>query len=126
MEAIEACGAAVASAEGEAKAAGDRAQAGSLTLTARETELAGRIGELRRLRAELHGRVDRELAELYERIASRKRPAVVVVSREICTGCRVDIPPQTFVEILGRRRVVCCGRCQRILIHAEVASGARL
>jgi predicted nucleic acid-binding Zn-ribbon protein len=119
MEAIEACGAAAAAAEGEAKAAADRAQAGALTLAARESELSGRIGELREARAELRGRVDRDLAELYDRVAARKRPAVVVVSRAICTGCRVDIPPQTFVDLLGRKRVVVCGRCQRILIHAE-------
>ena len=41
------------------------------------------------------------------------------MTREICTGCRVDIPPQRFVEILSHERVVTCGRCQRILIHAE-------
>jgi predicted nucleic acid-binding Zn-ribbon protein len=120
MESIEACGAALAAAEGEAKAAGERAQVGTRTLAAREAELGARIAELRALRAEARGRVDRDLIELYERIAARKRPAVVTVTREICTGCRVDIPPQRFVEILGRERVVTCGRCQRILILAEV------
>jgi len=119
MEAIEVSGAAVAAAEGEAKAAGERAQVGASTLAARETELGGRIAELRERRAEARGGVKRDLIELYERIAARKRPAVVTVTREICTGCRVDIPPQQFVEILSRERVVICGRCQRILIHAE-------
>jgi predicted nucleic acid-binding Zn-ribbon protein len=119
MEAIESCGAAVSAAEGEAKASGERAQTGARTLAARETELAGRIVELRERRAEARGRVERDLVELYERIAVRKRPAVVTVTREICTGCRVDIPPQRFVELQGRERVVTCGRCQRILILAE-------
>jgi predicted nucleic acid-binding Zn-ribbon protein len=119
MEAIESCGAAVAAAEGEAKSSGELAQAGARTLAARETELAGRIAGLRERRAEARGQVERDLVELYERIAARKRPAVVTVTREICTGCRVDIPPQRFVEILGRKRVVTCERCQRILILAE-------
>src|SRR5262245_570067 len=119
MEGIEACGAAVAAAEAEAKAAGERAQAGTRTLAARESELGARIAALRERRAEARGKVERDLIELYERIAARKRPAVVTVTREICTGCRVDIPPQRFVEILSHQRVVTCGRCQRILIHAE-------
>src|SRR5262245_45260009 len=118
MEAIESSGAAVAAAEGEAKASGERAQAGMRTLAAREAELDGRIAELRGRRAEARGRIERDLVELYERISSRKRPAVVTVTREICTGCRVDIPPQRFVEILSRERVVTCGRCQRILVLA--------
>jgi len=116
MEAIESSGAAVAAAEGEAKAAGERAQVGMRTLAAREAELDGRIAELRGHRAEARGRIERDLVELYERISARKRPAVVTVTREICTGCRVDIPPQRFVEILSRERVVTCGRCQRILV----------
>jgi hypothetical protein len=119
MEAIETCGAAAAAAEAEAKGAGERAQAGARALAARETELVARIGELRQLRGEVRGRVERDLAELYDRVAARRRPAVVTVSSEICTGCRVDIPPQAYVEILSRNRVVVCGRCQRILIHAE-------
>ncbi len=119
MEAIETCGAAVAVAEGEAKASGERALVGARTLAARETELAGGIAELRGRRAGACERVERDHVELYERIASRKRPAVVIVTREICTGCRVDIPPQRFVELLGRERLVTCGRCQRILILAE-------
>jgi predicted nucleic acid-binding Zn-ribbon protein len=119
MEAIEACSATVATAEGEAKASGERAEVGARALTAREAELGGRIAGLRERRAEARARVERELIELYERIAARKRPAVVTVTREICTGCRVDIPPQRFVEILSRKRVVTCGRCQRILILAE-------
>lgn len=118
MEAIEACHAALAAAEGEAKAAGERATSGARAIAARESELAGRIGELRERRAEVRGRVERDLAELYERIAARKRPAVVLVTREICTGCRVGISPQTYVDLIGRARVVTCGRCQRILILA--------
>jgi predicted nucleic acid-binding Zn-ribbon protein len=119
MEAIERCAGTVAAAEDEAKTSSERAAAGGRTLAAREAELDARLAELRGRRAEARGRVERDLIELYERIAARKRPAVVTVTKEICPGCRVDIPPQRFVEILSRARVVTCGRCQRILIHAD-------
>jgi hypothetical protein len=119
MEAIEAHSAALAAGEREAKAARERADAGGHALASRERELAGRIAELHGRRAELRGRVDAQLADLYERIAARRRPAVVTITGEICAGCRVDIPPQSYIEILRSERVVTCGRCQRILVHAE-------
>jgi hypothetical protein len=61
--------------------------------------------------------IPREIAELYDRIATRRRPAVVTITREICAGCRVDIPPQTYIELRRREKIVCCGRCQRILLY---------
>jgi hypothetical protein len=91
---------------------------GARATAARESELGARIGELRARRPGVRGGVERDLAELYERIATRRRPAVALVTREICTGCRVDIPPQTYVDLLAGSRVVTCGRCQRILVHA--------
>ena len=119
MEAIEACTRAVAAAEAAAKGARERAASEDRALTIRERALAARIEELRALRVELRGQVDRSLIELYERVAARKRPAVVTVTRGICTGCRVDIPPQTVVDLQSRAQVVTCARCHRILVLAE-------
>ena len=118
MEATQAGAEATAAAEAALKAAGEREVAEDRSLAAREAELTARIAELRAGRAELRGQVERSLAELYERIALRRRPAVVQVTRGICTGCRVDIPPQTFVDLQSRKRVVTCERCQRILVLA--------
>jgi predicted nucleic acid-binding Zn-ribbon protein len=119
MEAAQVCAEASATAQAEAKAAGERAETGERSLLAREGELAGRIEALAAQRALAREQVERSLAELYERIATRKRPAVVIVTRGICTGCRVDIPPQIFVDLQSRKRVVTCERCQRILVLAE-------
>ena len=106
MEATQVCGAVAATAEAEAKAARERAETGDRSLSAREGELTARIALLRERRIGARGQVERSLAELYERIAARKRPAVVTVTRGICTGCRVDIPPQTWVaSIASRMRV---------------------
>ena len=86
---------------------------------AREGELASRIAVLRERRSDAKGQVERGLAELYERIALRKRPAVVAVTRGMCTGCRVDIPPQAVVDLQAHKRIVTCERCQRILVPAD-------
>jgi len=119
MEEAQACAEASEAAETDAKAAGERSVVEDRALATREGELAGRIAELRGQRAQAKGQVERSLAELYERIAARKRPAIVQVTRGICTGCRVDLPPQTFVNLQSRKRVVTCERCQRILVLAE-------
>jgi len=119
MEAVQAAVDATAAAEAEAKAARERTEAGERALLARESELGARIEALRSQRTALRQGVERSLAELYEKIATRKRPAIVVVTRSICNGCRVDIPPQTFLDLQSRKRVVTCERCQRILVLAE-------
>lgn len=119
MERIEACGEAVTLADAEARAARERAEAEDRSLSRREGELVARIAELRNSREAVRGQVERNLAELYERIAARRRPAVVTVTRGICTGCRVDIPPQAVIDLQAGKRVVTCERCQRILVPAK-------
>ncbi len=119
MEAAQVCAEVTAAAEAAAKAARERAETGARSLLAREGELTARIEVLRAERVPARAKVERSLAELYERIATRKRPAVVIVTRPICTGCRVDIPPQIFVDLQSRKRVVTCERCLRILVLAE-------
>jgi predicted nucleic acid-binding Zn-ribbon protein len=117
MEAIEARSEAAAAAEAALKLVQERAVGGCHALDSRESELDARIGALRVRRGDVRSGVPRELAELYDRIAKRRRPAVVTITREICVGCRVDIPPQTLLELRRRERIVCCGRCQRILVY---------
>lgn len=119
MEAIEACAAEVSAAEAAAKGARERAESEERALAVREGELALRIAALRERRGEAKGQIERGLVELYERVAVRKRPAVVIVTRGMCTGCRVDIPPQSVVDLQSRKRVVTCERCQRILVPAD-------
>jgi predicted nucleic acid-binding Zn-ribbon protein len=123
MEAVATSGAALAEAERSAKSAGERSGASAQALEARERELAARIATLRERRAEARALVDAELAALYDRVAARRRPAVVMITTTMCTGCRVDIPPQRYIELKRRNAVVTCQRCQRILVHVE---GARV
>ena len=117
MEAIETRSEAAAAAEAAVKVAQERGAAGRHALETRESELDARIGALREQRSAVRSGVPREVAELYDRIATRRRPAVVTITREICAGCRVDIPPQTYIELRRGERIVTCGRCQRILLY---------
>jgi predicted nucleic acid-binding Zn-ribbon protein len=75
-------------------------------------------------RSEEEGRaLDAELIEPYEKVASRRRPAVVRVGEEICGGCRVHLPPQLQIELIRGERLITCSNCERILVPA--APGAK-
>jgi predicted nucleic acid-binding Zn-ribbon protein len=76
---------------------------------------------LRAARARVVAASDAKLIELYEKIATRRRPVVVRVRGTLCLGCRVDIPAQLCIEIQRAARVITCGNCQRILLGSERA-----
>lgn len=123
MEAIEAAKAIVAEAEREAGATRGRLAEDERALAAREKELEARIGALREERGGIVVDIDAELIKRYEKIVARRRPALVVVTGEMCSGCRLDIPAQNFIEILRAERIVTCGQCNRILVHEEKLMG---
>ncbi len=117
MEKIEEASAAQRRAEDGATEVYKRIEVEEKACDERERALAARIAELDGARSETTARVPAELLEQYEKIATRRRPAVVKVNAEICSGCRVDIPPQLFVELIRGQALIQCGNCHRILIH---------
>lgn len=110
---------AVEAAEAAARAAAKRFADLGAHLEARAAELAKEVERLRGARAEIAPQVDDELRAHYERVAARRRPALVPVSGEICPGCRVGIPPQILVDLISGERVAACESCKRILVHAS-------
>jgi len=119
MEAIEEARSEADRAASRAQAARARADEDESALEAREKALEERIAALQRERAGLADGVDATLLARYARIASRRRPAVAVVERETCMGCRVGIPPQAVLELRRAESLITCGHCQRILILEE-------
>jgi predicted nucleic acid-binding Zn-ribbon protein len=116
MDAIEARGRAPAAADEDAEKVLGRVAADEKALHAREHELAALIAELREARETCRESVAAELLEQYDKIASRRRPAVVHVREELCLGCRVNIPPQLKIELLRGQHLITCSNCNRILV----------
>ncbi len=59
----------------------------------------------------------REVVDRYRLIRSRRGGLAVVEARdEACTACFMRIPPQLYIEVIRRSRVVQCPNCHRILI----------
>ncbi len=117
MEGIDAATREIAAAEEQAKATLAQVEAEAEVLDKREAELASRLDTRRAERCSVSGRLDAKLVEQYEKIVARRRPAVVRITQEICLGCRVNIPPQLYIEILRCESLLTCSNCQRILIH---------
>jgi predicted nucleic acid-binding Zn-ribbon protein len=124
MEGIETAKAAVAAAQERVDRTLREVEAEEQACDAQEKDLAGRIAALETERGERLAGLDRSVATRYDKVASRRTPAVVVVTRETCEGCSVGIPPQAFIEMLKGESLIVCGTCQRILIHQDKVPGA--
>jgi len=119
MDAIERARGQLAEVEKQVVETRSRLEAERSAFDARDAECTSEIERLQTLRSEVGPGVGRELLAHYERIAKRRRPAVILVKEERCEGCRVGIPPQSFIEIIRMEAIVTCGNCARILVHAE-------
>jgi predicted nucleic acid-binding Zn-ribbon protein len=117
MEAIETASASVAEAEAEAAVIREQAAIEEKALDEREKVLEAEVARMRAERDALCGRIESGVLSQYTRVASRRRPAVVRISHEMCLGCRVNIPPQNYIDILKAERIITCGNCHRILIQ---------
>jgi len=58
-----------------------------------------------------------EVVDRYRLIRSRRGGVAVVQARdEACTACYMRIPPQMYLEVIRRTRVLQCPNCHRILV----------
>ncbi len=120
MEAIAEARRGLAEAEAAAAGVGQRVDAEGQRLAARGDELGKESERLRAARDAAAAELDSSTLARYERVAARRRPAVAIVSKELCSGCRVGIPPQDYVDLISAARVVSCGSCKRVLVHETV------
>lgn len=111
---------ALTAAEGQARATGARVDEELARIEARETELAkdrDRLGAARDQAADV---LDPDARGRYERVVERRRPGVAIISKEVCSGCRVGIPPQDFVELISATSILQCRTCKRLLVHRDM------
>jgi predicted nucleic acid-binding Zn-ribbon protein len=119
MEGIEACRAELERARAGARGIEERSAQHERGFAEREKALDEKLGNLRRDREGLVAGVDAAQLARYDRIATRRRPAVALVVKGSCVGCHVTIPPQTILELRRSEGLRTCGNCQRILVLAE-------
>ena len=72
-------------------------------------------------RAEVAKGIDRDLLRRYDTIRKKRMPAMVaVVAPGTCTGCRMNIRPQMYNQLVASRGVDVCPSCSRLVYAAEV------
>lgn len=84
-----------------------------------ESKIKAIESELQQLeadRATLAAQVDEEILERYERLfASKGDAAIVALEHEVCMGCHMKVTTQTAVRVKGRKEIVGCEQCGRVL-----------
>ena len=111
-------------------------------ITAKETNLKGKKGELEKIIAETdkeekhykkleeaaRNSVDERLLLSYDRIRNNYRNglAVVPVERDSCGGCFNAIPPQKQSEIKQRKKIIVCENCGRILVDDDLENSVEV
>jgi uncharacterized protein len=119
MEGIETARAGLERARSAAKGLEERAAQQERSFAEREQSLDQTLGNLRRDRTGLAGGVEAPLLQRYDRIATRRRPAVALADKGMCKGCHVSLPPQLLLELSRGMGLHTCGNCQRILVLSE-------
>jgi len=75
----------------------------------------------------VHKDLPKDVAARYERVLERRDGvAVVAVVQGRCTGCRMALPPQTWVKIQLGKELFQCSTCQRFLYYTVQASAASM
>jgi len=96
-------------------------------LQSQEESSKTRIAELEELRAgllngreELVAKVPKMVVKRYERLRTSIPNVVLVLKDGNCTGCRMALPPQLYIELQRAEELHQCPHCQRIIIHKSV------
>lgn len=90
-------------------------------LRAKLGEVEAQAREVSERRDEAAKGVERELLRRYDTIRKKRLPAMVpVVAPGTCTGCRMNLRPQMYNQLVASRGVDVCPSCSRIVYAAEV------
>ncbi len=71
--------------------------------------------ELLKERSQAKSGIDPKVMVTYDRLLQHKGSAMVAVINEVCQGCYMHIPPQTYEEIKKKEKIYYCSNCHRML-----------
>lgn len=95
----------------------DAEQAG---LDASIEEARARRVDLEKQRSMCGSDVPRPILDRYEFIQRRlPHPVIVPVTNAVCDGCRISIPPQTYIELQSGNKILNCPNCRRLIYWSE-------
>ena len=120
MDSAEKMKAAIADAERENVAVKAQAQQQAANLDAKAEAIQEQLRQIEADRGALAAEVDEDLLDTYDHLFTSKGDnAVVAREHEVCMGCHMKLTTQTAGRVKGKREVVHCEQCGRILYFAE-------
>ena len=120
MEGAEKMKATIAEAEKENTTVKAHVQQQAANLDAKAAAIVEQLKQIEADRAKLAEAVEEDLLETYDHLfASKGDNAVVALEHDVCMGCHMKLTTQTSVRVKGRREVVHCEQCGRILYWSE-------
>ncbi len=96
--------------------------AASKTIKTAATKLENKKKKIIKARNSQAKKVNEKFLKRYEDLKERRNGlAVASVTRGVCQGCNMNIPPQMFNELLKEDAILSCPTCNRMMYHkAEV------
>ena len=120
MDGAEKMKATIAEAESENTTAKAYVAQQVANLDAKAKAIVEQLKQIEDDRTKLAGAIDEDLLDTYDRLFSSKGDnAVVALEHDVCMGCHMKLTTQTSVRVRGRREVVHCEQCGRILYWSE-------
>jgi predicted nucleic acid-binding Zn-ribbon protein len=90
-------------------------------LKARLADVEGQIKGIDAVRGDVARKVDGKLLRQYDAIRKKRLPAIVAVTAPgTCGGCRMNIRPQMYNQLVASRGVEVCPSCSRMIYASEV------
>jgi predicted nucleic acid-binding Zn-ribbon protein len=86
-------------------------------LEVKTTSISEQIKKLEAERATFSQDVEEDLLDQYERLFKTKGEAVVALEHDVCTGCHMKVTASTSARTRGRKEVVHCEQCGRLLYY---------
>ncbi len=109
----------IADADRVAATTKDQVARQSTDLDAKIKAVEAQVLELEGGRARLAEGLDEDLLDSYERLFATKGEAVVPLEHDVCAGCHMKVTASTAARVKGRRDVMNCEHCNRILYPGE-------
>ena len=83
-----------------------------------EREADAQVQKTRQL--EIRKVIDKRALSTFSRISKgRNGIGVAAVENEICSACRMAVPPQVFIRVLQMETIEQCANCLRIIVYRE-------
>lgn len=84
-------------------------------LASKTESVSSQLKKLEAERAQFAVEIDEDLLDTFNRLFTNKLEAVVPLEHDVCMGCHMKVTSQTAVRVRGRREIVHCEHCGRIL-----------